>query len=85
MFRIQYYDQESVKSYHPMENCNSKETTNVGHYEFKSENYVEKRDEDANKKQDSSSNKSTTNASEENKEENKPVIKPKEDEKKRNQ
>ena len=64
---------------------NSKETTDVGHDEFKPENYVEKRDEDANKKQDSSSNKSTTNTSEENKEENKPVIKPKEDEKERNQ
>jgi RHS repeat-associated protein len=64
---------------------NSKETTDVGHDEFKPENYVEKRDEDASKKQDGSSNKSTTNTSEENKEENKPVIKPKEDEKERNQ
>jgi hypothetical protein len=64
---------------------NSKETTDVGHDEFKPENYVEKRDEDANKKQDGSSNKSTTNTSEKNKEENKPVIKPKEDEKERNQ
>ena len=64
---------------------NSKETTDVGHDEFKPENYVEKRDEDANKNQDGNSNESTTNTSEKNKEENKPVIKPKEDEKERNQ
>jgi hypothetical protein len=32
LFRIQYYDQESVKSYHPMENCNSKEIGAIIHW-----------------------------------------------------
>lgn len=62
---------------------NSKQTTDVGHDEFRPENYVEKRDQNTN--QDENSGKESANTPNGNKEEIKPVIKPNEDEDERNQ